>query len=154
MELRKYREEDLKEIIDLFYETVCTVNRKDYSKEQIEVWANRKDTLLQRKDFFTSLYTIVATEEGKIVGYGNIDHAGYIDHLFVHKDYQGKKIATAICDELEQYSLAKGNTKITVHASITALPFFKGRGYCIKKEQKVKLNGIELTNYTMEKILV
>lgn len=31
MEIRKYQAEDLEEIVQLFYETIQTVNRKDYS---------------------------------------------------------------------------------------------------------------------------
>ena len=41
MEIRKYQAEDLEEIVQLFYETIQTVNRKDYSQEQVEVWSNR-----------------------------------------------------------------------------------------------------------------
>ena len=29
-------------------------------------------------------------ENEKVLGYGNIDKRGYLDHLYVHKDYQGK----------------------------------------------------------------
>ena len=39
MEIRKYQAEDLEEIVQLFYETIQTVNRKDYSQEQVEVWS-------------------------------------------------------------------------------------------------------------------
>ena len=37
MEIRKYQAEDLEEIVQLFYETIQTVNRKDYLQEQVEV---------------------------------------------------------------------------------------------------------------------
>ena len=37
--LRQYKEEDCKEIAKLFYDTVHTVNAKDYSEEQRKVWA-------------------------------------------------------------------------------------------------------------------
>jgi putative acetyltransferase len=38
--------------------------------------------------------------------------------------------------------------------SITAKPFFEKIGFKIIQEQHVKLNGIELTNYKMEKSIV
>lgn len=82
-----------------------------------------------------------------IVGFGNIDNTGYLDRLFVHTDYQGKGIATAICNQLEQ--AVKGD--ITTHASITAKPFFEKRGYKIVKEQQIERQGIFLTNYVMIK---
>lgn len=37
MVIRKYRSSDCKEIIELFYNTVHTVNAKDYPKEQLDV---------------------------------------------------------------------------------------------------------------------
>ncbi|MGN9011047.1 GNAT family N-acetyltransferase, partial [Lactobacillus amylovorus] len=65
-----------------------------------------------------------------------------------HKDYQGQGIASAICDELES-SIKDG--KIVTHASITARPFFKARGYIVVRKQKVVRDGIELINFVMEK---
>lgn len=45
-------------------------------------------------------FSLVAIEAGMIVGFGDIDSTGYVDRLYVHKDYQRKGIATAICDML------------------------------------------------------
>lgn len=70
---------------------------------------------------FQEHYSIVAVENETIAGFGDIDLTGYLDHLFVHADYQRKGIAAAICDQLEQ--AVQGN--ITTHASITAKPFLK-----------------------------
>ena len=101
--------------------------------------------------FFLSLYTIVAVKRGKIAGYGNIDDTGYLDHLYIHSDFQGQGIATAICQELERYAFSQHAPKITVHASITARPFFEKRGYRVLREQQVERQGVLLTNYEMEK---
>lgn len=151
MELRMYRKEDLEEVVQLFYETIRNVNRKDYSKEQVEVWSNRCDHLKENGAFFKRLYTIVATEGKQIIGYGNIDKTGYLDHLYVHKDFQSQGVATAICDELERYAKEMQAAKICVHASVTAKPFFVKRGYTVEQEQQVELDGVKLTNYKMEK---
>ena len=92
-------------------------------------------------------YSIVAVEDGVILGFGDIDKTGYLDRLFVHAEHQGKGIATAICDQLEQAVPGK----ITTHASITAKPFFEKRGYKVIKKQEVERQGIFLTNFVMEK---
>ena len=86
-------------------------------------------------------------ENGTVV-FGDIDKTGYLDMLFVHKDFQGQGIASAICDRLEETITTD---KITTHASITAKPFFEKRGYKTVKEQQVIRNVIQLTNYVMEK---
>ena len=148
MFIREYIPSDCVELIDLFYNTVHTVNAKDYTKEQLDVWAEDKIDLEKWKQSLQNHYTLVAIENDIIVGFGDIDKTGYLDRLYVHKDYQGKGIATAICDKLEQVGNAM---KITTHASITAKGFFYKRGYNIIKEQQVKRQGIALTNYVMEK---
>lgn len=79
-----------------------------------------------------------------------MDESGYLDRLYVHKDYQRQGIATAICDALEGASSAE---KFVTHASITAKPFFEQRGYMALKEQQVERRGVLLTNYVMEKKL-
>ena len=84
-------------------------------------------------------------ENDVIVGFGDIDKTGYLDRLFVHKDNQRKGIATAICNQLEQF--VEGN--ITTHASITARPFFEKRGYKVVMEQQAERRGVFLTNYVM-----
>lgn len=147
MVIRNYQPDDCKESAELFYHTVHTVNAKDYTKEQLDVWATGKTDLEKWNQSFQEHYSIVAVDDEIIIGFGDIDNTGYLDRLYVHTNYQGKGVATAICNKLEQ---AVPGTVVT-HASITAKPFFEKRGYKIIKEQQVERNGIYLTNFVMEK---
>jgi putative acetyltransferase len=147
MIIRDYQPSDCKEITELFYNTVHTVNAKDYTKEQLDVWATGQVDLEKWNQSLQEHYSIVAIENEVIVGFGDIDKTGYLDRLFVHADYQGKGIATGICNQLEQ--TIQGN--ITTHSSITAKPFFEKRGYRVIKEQQVERQGIFLANFIMEK---
>ncbi|WP_055072113.1 GNAT family N-acetyltransferase [Clostridium massiliamazoniense] len=148
MIIRNYNSEDCNNLAELFYNTVHSVNAKDYSEEQLNVWATEKLDLDQWNNSFLEHFTVVAVEDDIIVGFGDIDKTGYLDRLFVHKDYQRRGIATAICNELEKVI---NRSKITTHASITARPFFEKRGYKVIKEQEVERRGIVLKNYFMEK---
>ena len=148
MIIREYIQSDCVELTELFYNTVHTVNAKDYTKEQLNVWATGKVDLEKWNESLQEHYTLVAIENNRIVGFGDIDKTGYLDRLYIHKDYQGKGIATMLCDKLEQIDNA---TKIITHASITAKGFFEKRGYHIIKKQQVKRQGIILINYIMEK---
>ena len=38
MILREYQPSDLKEILELFYHTVHSVNAKDYTPQQLDAW--------------------------------------------------------------------------------------------------------------------
>ncbi len=148
MIIRKYKPEDCKYLVELFYNTVHSVNARDYTKEQLDVWATGKERLENWNKSFSEHYTVVAIKDEIIVGFGDIDESGYLDRLFVHKNYQRQGIAAAICNELENAVNVK---KITTHASITAKPFFICRGYKVIKEQQVIRNEISLKNYIMEK---
>ena len=148
MQLREYQTSDCKQLAELFYQTVHSVNAKDYTKEQLDVWATGTVDLGEWNSSFLKHKTLVAVEDDKIVGFGDMDNTGYLDRLYVHKDYQRKGIASAICDALESSSTEKA---FITHASITAKPFFQYRGYHVVKEQEVIRQGIALTNYVMKK---
>ncbi len=147
MLIREYQSSDCDKMAELFYNTVHTINAKDYSKEQLDVWATGQIVLKNWDQSFQEHYSVVAVNDGIIVGFGDIDRKGYLDRLFVHTDYQRKGIASDICNCLEQ--AVQGN--IVTHASITARPFFERRGYKVVKEQQVERQGIFLTNYVMIK---
>lgn len=148
MQLRNYKTSDCAYLAELFYQTVHSVNAKDYTKEQLDVWATGTVDLKAWDQSFLEHHTVVAVKNYEIVGFGDIDSSGYLDRLFVHKDHQGEGIASKICEELEH---SAGGNKITTHASLTARPFFEHRGYRVLREQTVIKNGIELTNFIMEK---
>ena len=89
---------DCKELTDLFYNTVHNVNAKDYTREQLNVWAPGQEDLEKWNESLRKHFSVVAMDDEIIVGFGDIHKTGYLDRLFVHADYQGKGIATAICN--------------------------------------------------------
>lgn len=148
MQLREYNSADLETLAALFYDTVHTVAAADYTKEQLNAWATGKVDLTAWDKSFCAHHTVIATENGEIVGFGDMDESGYLDRLYVHKDFQRRGIAKAICDRLESECKAK---HFTTHASITAKPFFEHRGYAVLKKQQVERYGVLLTNFVMKK---
>lgn len=148
MVLRSYCPNDCEEMAALFYETVHAVNARDYAAAQLDAWATGTLDLAAWNRSFLAHTSIVAEENGRIVGFGDIDASGYLDRLYVHRDFQRQGTGAAICDRLENAVAA--NT-ITTHASITAVPFFARRGYRVLKEQQVMRNGVTLTNFVMRK---
>ena len=145
MYIREYEPADCSEIAALFYQTVHEVNKQDYTSEQINAWATGKVDLAAWNQSFLEHYTLVAVENGKIAGFGDIDETGYLDRLYVHKEHQREGIAAALCSRLEAH--VQGN--ILTHASITARPFFQKRGYKVLKEQQVERQNVLLTNFVM-----
>lgn len=81
----------------------------------------------------------------------SIGNNGYLDKLFVHKDYQRIGIATAIVNELELQAVFSGIHLFSTQASITAKPFFERRIYHVVRENTVVRCNVKLKNYIMEK---
>ncbi|MGM9659603.1 MAG: GNAT family N-acetyltransferase [Faecousia sp.] len=146
--IREYDPSDCEQIAQLFYQTVHSVNADDYTREQLDAWASGCVDLTEWNASFLRHFTVVAVKGQMVVGFGDMDPSGYLDRLYVHKDYQNQGIATAICNVLEQ---AVDADSITTHASITAKRFFAHRGYHMVKEQQVIRKGVSLTNFVMEK---
>ncbi|MCH4058197.1 MAG: GNAT family N-acetyltransferase [Lactobacillaceae bacterium] len=150
-QLRAYQSSDLSEIAQLFYQTVHTINRQDYSQAEVDAWADGQLDLAAWQQSLQAHQTIIAVlNGGGIVGFGDLSKAGYFDRLYVAANYQHQGIATAICDQLEgQFA----GHQITTQASITARPFFTQRGYQVLQEQQVQRHGVSLTNFVMSKNL-
>ena len=147
MLIREYRPSDCRELAELFYNTVHTVNAEDYTKEQLDAWATGQVDLKKWNQSLQEHFSIVAIDNSIIAGFGDIDKTGCLDRLFIHPRYQRKGIATAICNQLE----SSVQENIVTYASVTARPFFEKRGYKVVKEQQVERQGIFLTNFVMIK---
>lgn len=147
--LRPYRPEDCPALAALFYETVHTVNAAHYTPAQLDAWAPACGPDLAAWDkSFRAHRTLVAELDGRLAGFGDLDPAaGYLDRLYIHKDLQGRGVATALCNALEQAAAGP----VVTHASVTARPFFARRGYRVLRAQQVERRGVTLANYVMEK---
>ena len=148
MKLRPYHPDDCPALAALFFDTVHTVNCRDYSADQCDAWADGIVDLAAWNRSFLEHTTWIAEQDGQIVGFGDISRDGYLDRLYVHARFQRQGVATALCDALE--GAVKGRP-IETHASITARPFFVARGYRTITEQQVVRHGVRLTNFVMRK---
>lgn len=148
MNIRYYQPQDIEQVAALFYSTVHEINVKDYTKEQLDAWATGEIDQHAWNSSFLAHTSLVVVQGDQILGFADMDATGYLDRLYVHKDYQRRRIATSLCDALELHSQKKC---FTTHASITAKPFFEQRGYVVIKEQQVEKDGVLLMNFIMQK---
>ena len=143
MKLRAYQSGDLPAILNLFRDTVHTVCARDYTRPQLDAWAPAEPDAAAWDASLRAHRTLVAEENGSILGFADLAEDGYLDRLYVHRDWQGRGVASALCAALP------GARR--THASITARPFFERRGWRVVKEQRVERRGVALTNFVMEK---
>ena len=143
MILRAYRGSDLPAILSLFRDTVHTVCARDYTRSQLDAWAPAEPDAAAWDASLLAHQTLVAEENGSVIGFADLGSDGYLDRLYVHRDWQGRGVASALCAALP------GARR--THASITARPFFERRGWHVVREQRVERRGVALTNFVMEK---
>lgn len=153
--LNSFKAEHAGGMLELFYDTVHTVCRKDYSVKQVNAWApSKEEGLSPWRNRWMESETIVAFMGDKIVGFGNLDNEGQsIDMLYVHKDFQRHRVASTVLTQLETLLLKKGISQAYVESSITARPFFEHQGYSMLKDNLKVKNGVELLNFIMKKEL-
>lgn len=152
--IRTAKLSDASEVKELFQDTVLNINKRDYSKAEVEDWASCGNDLSHIEEMIKTHYFIVAVNrQSQIVGFSSITQQSYLHSMFVHKDFQGQGIATLLLKEIERYATMNGIARITSEVSLTARPFFEKRGYIVTKEQKRKANQLSLTNFWMVKFL-
>lgn len=159
MELKKYRQEDLTALLELFCQTVHNISTADYNTAQQDAWAPYsvvEDNMVRQRwdNSLQQHLSLVAWDDGKIVGFADMDvEQGYLDRMYVRTDFQRRGVATALAQCLEQAAKDAGCSRVTSDVSISARPFFEGRGYRVLARQRVERKGVAMTNFKMEKIL-
>lgn len=149
--IRTFSPSDTPQLIRLFKEAVHAINIRHYSAEQVVAWAD-----IDPSRWLNSLQkniTLVAECEGTVVGFTDMTHEGYLDRLYVHKDYQARMVGLTLFKAIEKAARNLKLTKITTNCSITAKLPAQRMGFVVVKEQVVTKNGVEFINYHMEKKL-
>lgn len=79
MLVRKFIESDLEQILQLVYDTIHTINAKDYSKSQLDAWGVENPEKDKWLDSLKHNITFITEINGKIVGFGDLNDKKYID---------------------------------------------------------------------------
>ncbi len=150
--IRPFQPSDTEQIARLFHETIRSVNKKDYSKEQVKAWAPDDIHFRDWEAMCSSKYTLVADAAETVVGFAQLEDDGHIDCFYCHKDFQGQGIGLLLFKGIEEEARRQNLTRLFVEASITARPFFEKMGFERVEKQRVAVRGTKLTNFRMEKI--
>jgi putative acetyltransferase len=151
--IRDYDAGDASEIARLFYGTVRSVNRADYSDEQVEAWAPGVPDPDEWHARMAGRKTLVAEEDGEVVGFAELEEDGHLDMIYLREDAVGRGVGLRLYGAVEREARTRGLGRIFTEASITARPFFERRGFRVVREQTVVVRGVAMTNFAMEKPL-
>ncbi|MBF2003494.1 MAG: GNAT family N-acetyltransferase [Synechococcales cyanobacterium M58_A2018_015] len=153
--LRLFQPQDATAIAQLFHDTVRTINRRDYSAEQVAAWAPDDLNFRDWATVCAQRWTYVAETAGQIVGFAELEPHGHIDCFYCHKDFQGQGIGRRLYEAIEAKAQELELRQLDVEASITAKPFFQRLGFVVVTPQQVTRRGQTFTqtftNYVMTK---
>src|SRR5215208_4989412 len=150
-----YEAGDAFAIARLFYGTVRSVNRADYSEEQVEAWAPAvpDQQAWHARMSEPDRRTLVAEEDDEVVGFAELEDDGHLHMIYLREDAVGRGVGRRLYEAVEEEARSSGVGRIFAEVSITARPFFERHGFRVVREQRVSLRGVEMTNFAMEKPL-
>lgn len=156
--VQPYREDDAEEIVNLVIRNFREVNVNDYGEEAIAALCATHDV-----NWFKSVaeyaHVYVFWNKDKIVGVGSISSfwgsptESILLTIFVLPEFHKQGIGSYIIDTLESDILFLRAERIEIPASITAVEFYRKKGYKYKNgikelddEQHYRLEKFRITN--------
>ena len=149
MEVVDYDNKYKKQIPTLFTNTIHKICNKDYTKEQLNAWANPNIDYEVWEKRVNKTKPFLAVIDDKLVGFAEF-YDDYIDCFYVHHKYQGQGVGKALMSTILDEAIKNGIKVLRVDASITAKRFFESFGFVEVKKNIVKRNNQELINYSLE----
>lgn len=135
MKIRKFKLSDAVSTARLHRNTIRAINSKDYPADVIRVWSG-KTSAKKFRDSHNTCFRWIATEKGKIVGFADMSKDGEFGGLYVHKNYLGKGIGSALITKIEEKAKELGVKRLKVKATVTAKSFYEKCGYKVITKAK------------------
>jgi putative acetyltransferase len=142
---------DVDAIRQLFQETIESVNRNDYNPDQIKIWSAGAQCIENWQKKIKEQYFLLSEDKNTVNGFASMDVNGYIDFMYIHKNYQNQGIATLLLQALESKASELHLEKMWANVSITARPFFQKRGFIITDIHIKWIQEVAFENAVMTK---
>lgn len=152
--LRPFLPADSMALRDLFAQSIEELTADDYDEEQRLAWISTAEDAAEFAKRLGSMLTLVVQLDGIYLGFTSLKDNKTIEMLYVHPDYAGEGIGTALVDAVEKVAAARGTEALTTDASDSAVTFFERLGYKQASRNSVPIAEQWLSNTTMIKRLI
>lgn len=151
MHIRRYQPGEEQQLWSLFFNTIHTVNTRDYTQEQVDAWAPQPIDPAHWQKRIAGMNPWVCIADDTITGYASLLDTGYVDHFYVHHQWQRRGVGSKLFAQINEHASSLGLTQLTSDVSITARPFFEANGFTVVAPQQVTINGVTLQNFRMQR---
>lgn len=152
IQIRQFRGKDLSYVHRLVLDTIDVSYRPDYTPKVIEFFKEYHPRETIRDDAETG-YTIVAADDGQIVGTGTLLGTN-IRRVFIDTARQRQGIGSLIVNELEKRATREGIHILDLSSALGARTFWETHGYTVREEHFTPAgNNRVIHYYTMMKTL-
>lgn len=153
MIIRRYRAGEEERLWQLYHDTTHIANGRDYTREQCERWAPADMDMLKWKERIRARNPFVAEEEGRILGFAELEPDGHIDYFYCDHDHLRKGVGRKLYQAIEEEARRLMIPRLHAAVSVTAKPFFLQMGFVVVKEQHNIVCDAVAPNFLMQKIL-
>ena len=151
--IREARAGDYAAIGQLFFETIRSVNLRDYTPEQVAAWAPAVWSGEDWRKRLAGQVVLVAMEGAMVAGFVSIEENGHVDLLYVHKDRQRQGVGSALLGRVIELAIQWKLASVYTEASITARGLFERHGFEVVEAEDVVRRGVTLRRYRMSRRL-
>ena len=151
--LRPYLPADATRAAEIVRASIEALTAEDYDADQRAAWSGAADDERAFGARLAGLLTLVASQDGDVVGFVALKSVDRLDMLYVAPESAGARVGTTLCEAIEKLAAARGAKEIVVEASDNSRGFFERRGYGARSRNSVSIGGEWLANTTMAKRL-
>ena len=137
----------------VFYSAVHTIAASDYAPAQLDVWAPDRPDMKRWTVRIRAIRPFVVEEEGRVVGYADLQANGHIDHFYVSGTDARRGVGRILMDRIHARAQELELTRLFSDVSRTAQPFFERFGFLVLEHRTVVIGDVSLPNARMAKDL-
>ena len=153
MYIRRLLDDEYDDVVKLITQTVHSVCKNDYTKEELDAWAPESFDTRKFRNNLSPCLNLAAFEKGKLVGFISVERSGYVNRLYTHKDYLRCGIATALLKKAESWAREKGIRELSLDSSKTAEEFYLNRGFKKSGVSVMNHKNVVFRNTIMKKVI-
>ena len=153
MYIRRLLDDEYDDVVKLITQTVHTVCKNDYTKEELDAWAPENFDIRKFRNNLIACLNLAAFEKGRLVGFISMERSGYINRLYTHKDFLRCGIATALLERAEVWAKEKGIYELSLDSSKTAEGFYLNRGFKKSGVSVMNHRNVVFRNTIMKKVV-